>query len=116
MVKVRREAIRRHATRSHEAHELLRRVEDIGGQAAAQVLRDVLRGMVGARIYVSRQVFVLDDHRRLAERLVAQQMSRPDARDALMQRLRIGKSKAYALIDRALQARAPTFSTADDKD
>lgn len=108
MVKVRRDAIRRHASvRSHEAHELLRRVEDIGGHAAAQVLRDVLRGMVGSRIYVSRQAFVLQDHRELAVRLLEQRMSRPEARDALMQRLTIGRRKAYALLDQALQARSP---------
>ena len=90
--------------------DLIRAVEALPCSYSRRQMLRSLQGMAGRRFFISRRDLVAPSESALAVTLLAQ-MTIAETRDALMQRIGCGKSKAYRLITAALQARAGVVHT-----
>jgi hypothetical protein len=73
---------------------------------------DLLCSMAGTRLHLSKRVLLRAARVREAARLLDQGAPRAVIRDRLMQRYRIGRTKAYSLLSEALTVRVRA-ATAD---
>lgn len=100
--------VRREATDPY-VRELLDAVRKLPCDFSRRQMQRTLQRMTGHRLYITRRDLVAPDELAIALTLMTQ-MRMAEARDALMQRLGCGRTKAYRLITSALQARAGVLS------
>jgi hypothetical protein len=75
------------------------------GPGAKAGVMEILCRMVGLRVYFSKRVVLRAARVREVVRMLEGGATRAQARDRLMRRYQIGRTKAYALIQEALTVR-----------
>lgn len=95
----------RRRTHSQEASSLVAELERRLTPSAMLEVRRAIKAMAGKRYRFTHSEIVHPEQLALAVKLLNQGMSRADAREALMERLQVRKSKAYKLLAEALSAR-----------
>lgn len=77
-----------------------------GCDRTKQAVREVLRGMVGQRVYITRRDLVQPAKKLVARRLIETGFTAPEARAELVARLGVSRRTAERLVSDALAARA----------
>lgn len=96
--------MRRHS-HAQEATSLVAELERRLSPSAMAEVRRAVKALAGKRYRFRCSEVIHPEQLALAVNLLNQGMSRADARQALMERLQIRKSKAYQLLAEALNAR-----------